>query len=180
MTAAHVLPEMQRSDRPCPVARSPCPWGPIGPAHLTSPQLGFPFRIPECSIDEVLDVAVFHPTTDLRRKPGVHIVPVQFEWNIPPDGTQVAFTGFPFAARDPMTFRAGVAAYRPVWRDGKAMDEVVLDRSAWPGFSGSPVFLSDGRVIGMVIAGMLDEGTALTFFRPSPAWRAMLTKTASK
>src|SRR5262249_52922919 len=158
---------MQKSGHPCPVFAITLPLERWQPSAFNEPAGWFPFKIGDCAIDKVLDAAVCRSTADLSRlKPEARILPVQFEWNIPRDGTPIAFTGFPFGVRDPMTFRAGVAAYRPVWRNGKAVDEVVLDRSAWPGFSGSPVFLSNGRVIGILISGVMEEGTALTFLRP--------------
>jgi hypothetical protein len=150
LTAAHVLEEMRKSGHPCPVSAITLPKHGWQPGTLNEPAIWFPFSIDACKVAKVLDVAECHPTTDLSRsKADFRVVPVQFEWNIPPDGTQVAFTGFPFGVRDPMTFRAGMAAYSPVWRGEKVIDEVVLDRSAWPGFSGSPVFVSSGRVIGI-------------------------------
>jgi hypothetical protein len=69
-----------------------------------------------CAIDHDIDVAECPLSYDLsstKPEPGFRIVPVTFEWSIPRDGTQVAFTGFPTGARDPITFRADVVAYRP-------------------------------------------------------------------
>ncbi|PWU11516.1 MAG: hypothetical protein C5B51_02430 [Terriglobia bacterium] len=179
LTAAHVLRE-QMNDHQCPVSAITLPLEGWQPKALDEPTTWFAFKITSCAIDEILDVAVCRPTTDLRQISKVKIAPVQFDWDIPADGTPVAFTGFPRALRDPMTFQAGVAADRPVWRDGKAIDEVVLDRSALPGFSGSPVFLPNGRVVGMLVSGAADESNTLTFLRPAAAWRAMLAEGVKK
>lgn len=183
LTAAHVLADMQKSDRPCPLSAITLPLAGWQPGAADEPTAWIPFKIGECVIDTLLDVAkcraLIDPPGRMAAR-GLRIVPVQFEWDIPPDGTQAAFTGFPLGVRDPMTFRAGVAANRPVWRDGKAIAQLVLDRSAWPGFSGSPVFLSDGRVIGVLFAGRIEEGTAMTFLRPASALRGMINEGLTK
>jgi hypothetical protein len=178
LTAAHTIAEMHKSDRPCPITALTLPLEGWQPRASEEPTAWLPFKIADCVIDTLLDVARCRAKID-RSGPlpdRIRIVPVKFEWEIPPDGTQVAFTGFPFGARDPMTFRAGVAANRAVWRDGKMIAELVLDRSAWPGFSGSPVFLSDGRVIGILFAGVIEEGIAMTFLRPVSALRGMIAE----
>ena len=183
VTAAHVIAEMQKSDRACPVSAITLPLEGWQPGVPNEPTAWLAFKIGDCAIDTLLDVAKCRAMID-RSGPmaerGLRIVPVKFEWEIPPDGTQVAFTGFPLGVRDPMTFRAGVAANRPVWRDGKVIPQLVLDRTAWPGFSGSPVFVSDGRVIGILFAGVINEGTAMTFLRPASAVREMIAKRTKK
>ena len=177
LTAAHVLAEMQKRERQCPVAAIILPKQGYQPKTLNEPAGWFPFQINSCMVNRVLDVAECRSIADLTKLlPDARITPVQFDWSIPPDGTQVAFTGFPFDSRDPMTLRAGVAAYRPIWRNEKAIDEVALDRGAWPGFSGSPVFRADGRVVGIVIKGLLDDRAQMAFFRPIAEIRLMLPR----
>jgi len=179
ITAAHVVLDMQKNDPPCPVTAVILPSNKIwDPSALNEPSEWFAFDIHHCKIERELDVAKC-PLSDDPFKQKVRrdfeIVPVKFDWRIPPDATQVAFTGFPMNVRDPMTFRANVAAYRPVWRSENSVPELVLDRGAWPGSSGSPVFLADGRVIGLLIASRTEEGTAMTTLRPASAVRTLLT-----
>ena len=182
LTAAHVIAEMQKSNRPCPVPAITLPLEGWQPGAFNEPTAWLPFKIGDCAIDTLLDVAkcsaIIDPSGPLAER--IRIVPVKFEWDNPLDGTQVAFTGFPFKVRDPISVRAGVAANRPVWRDGRVIPELILDRTAWPGFSGSPVFLSDGRVIGLLFAGVLEEGTAMTFLRPASAVRSMIAERTKK
>jgi V8-like Glu-specific endopeptidase len=179
ITAAHVVLDMQKNDPPCPVTALILPrkktWD---PSALGEPSEWFAFDIHNCVIKRDLDVAKC-PLSDDPFNQNVgrdfEILPVKFDWRMSPDATQVAFTGFPMNVRDPMTFRANIAAYRPVWRSENSVPEFVLDRGAWPGSSGSPVFLADGRVIGFLIASRTEEGTAMTAVRPVSAVRAVLT-----
>ena len=85
----------------------------------------------------------------------------------PAAGDLLAFTGFPMNARDPMTYRADVAAYRLVWRNEKVIAVLMLDRAGWPGSSGSHVFISEGRVIGILTAARAEERTEMTTLRQS-------------
>ena len=109
------------------------------------------------------------------RKHELHLkaAPVQFEWNIPPDGTQVAFTGFPVRTRDPLTFRAHVAGFRMPWPD-EPIPELVLDRPTLPGFSGSPVYLANGKVVGIVLKDGKDDAAGVTIVRPVSVFREIL------
>jgi hypothetical protein len=113
----------------------------------------FPFKGSDCRIDDIIDVAKCKLSEDLSvgiREFRLKILSAQFEWNPPRDGAQVAFTGFPLQARDPMTFRAGVAAYR-IPRTTESIPELVLDHAAFPGFSRSPVYLADERVVAILV-----------------------------
>ncbi len=184
MTAAHVLLDIQKSDPPCPVTAIILPRNPRwDPRALNEPFEWFAFKLDDCVMESDLDVAKC-PLADNLSSQKVNlafkIASVRFDWSIPPDGTQLAFIGFPMNARDPMTLRANMAAYRPVWRNEKVVAELLLDRGAWPGSSGSPVFRSDGRVIGMVIGAVTEEGTAITTVRGALAVRGLFADPEAK
>jgi S1-C subfamily serine protease len=169
LTAAHVVLDMQKAELPCPISAIFVPRETWRNEARAEEAAWFAFKIPDCLIDEDLDVAKCRLIDDhsvLKRRLGFKITPVKLDTSIPPDGTQVAFTGFPLGVRDPMTSRAEVATFRNLWQDEKPVGTLVLDRPAWPGSSGSPVYLSDGRVIGVLIKGGTGPSTGLTTLRP--------------
>jgi S1-C subfamily serine protease len=177
LTAAHVIVDMQNSQRQCSTPAITIPPENWRPDVRQEPLNWFPFKFSDCRIDLDLDVAACRLIDDpAARTPGFKIAPVKPARSISPDGTQVAFTGFPLGVRDPMTSKAIVAAYRTVWENDKAIAELVLDRAPWPGSSGSPVYLSDGRVIGIVIA----SGIGLTIVRPESLIWEMFAERAKR
>jgi len=165
LTAAHVLDEIKTHNHPCPVIAIYLPtasWRPEMPEETVQ---WFPFHTAACVIERAQDVAKCPLVEDLSiPRLGFHfkIQPVQLEFSDQADGTQVAFTGFPLEARDPFTSRGGIATYR-----GSAdTTQIVLDQTAWPGASGSPVYLSDGRVIGIMLARGMEQGSGISIVRP--------------
>ena len=176
VTAGHVIKDMSKRDPPCPVSAIVLPVAQWQPDALNEPLVWFLFKPANCAIDTNSDIALCPLGDGPLSTGGPMIVPVTFHWSVPPDGTQVAFTGFPWGVRDPMTVRAAVVAHRPVWRNERPVDELLLDRAAWPGFSGSPVYLSDGQVIGVVVASQTDEGIAMTALRPVVSVKELLIR----
>jgi len=175
LTAAHVILAMQADRRLCPAAAITLPRDGWRPEARDEPRLWLPFNVSACRIDS--DVAACRLNEDLSGPTlKSRIAPVKFEWGIPSDGTQVASTGFPLSVRDPVTVRAGVAAYRIPWKNQKPIPELVLDRASWPGYSGAPVYLCDGRVIGILIAGGPDEAPQMSIARPASVVRELLSE----
>jgi hypothetical protein len=115
--------------------------------------------VSQCVIDPRLDLAkckaIDDPTniSDVISKPA----PVIIDDSIPPDGTRVAFTGFPLRALTPLTTRAHIAGYQVENIPGGVLTQelrifgFILDKAAWPGVSGSPLYLIDGHAVGMVL-----------------------------
>lgn len=182
LTAAHVIQEMQKDDHPCPTLAIDFPVGGYRPEAPNEQVRWFPFKTSKCRVDSALDIAVCPLSEDVTarlRELHVLVEPAQFEWNIPPDGSPVAFTGFPLEVRDPMTFRANVAAYRILWQ-GDSIPELVLDHTALPGFSGSPVYLADGKIVAITVKNGTAEATGITIARPASTFRKMLPQSATK
>jgi S1-C subfamily serine protease len=178
LTAAHVVMEMQKSTRQCPTSAVTLAFEDWSPQARTEKMAWFVFKASNCRVDTALDVAVCPLSKDSSAKRwDLHLLvePVQFEWKIPPDGTPVAFTGFPLRARDPMTFRAAVAVYLIPW-NGESIPELILDHSALPGFSGSPVYLADGKIVGILVQRTQGEAAGITIARPASVFRAMIEK----
>lgn len=124
------------------------------------------FKFEACWSDEALDIAVCRPgqnpfaDTDIKR-PLVANLRIESL----PDGDAVAFTGFPLNTIRPITSKGFVAAYRG--RVDGVPVELVIDKAAWAGASGSPVFDVDGRVVGVLVRAGFDEGSGLAYARPS-------------
>jgi V8-like Glu-specific endopeptidase len=181
LTAAHVIRDIQKGERPCPISAITIPLDDWRPDARDEGVAWFPFNTSGCRINNDSDLAACRLTDDISRsKLKSKIAPVKFEWSIPSDGTQVAMTGFPMNARDPMTLRAALSGYLIPWQDEKPIPELVLDRTAWPGYSGSPVYLSDGRVIGILIAVAKDEALGMTIARPVSLVREWLAEKPKK
>ena len=181
LTAAHVVAAMQKRDDPCPTSAITLAVNDWHPDTPNEQMLWFPFRIADCKVDSAADVAKCRPSGDLpARIRKLHAaVPVQFDWNIQPDGAQLAFTGFPLEARDPMTFRAHVGAYRTPW-PSQTTPELVLDHASLPGFSGAPVFLADGTVIAILLRDGTPEAPGISIARPVSVFREMIGERAQK
>jgi hypothetical protein len=180
LTAAHVLQGMDGMESECPITAILLPSGGWQPGAVDEVLAWFPFKLGNCIMSSRIDIAKCRPAANLS-DPSINlswkIMPARFEYSKQPDGTQVAMTGFPLSARDPMTSRAAIATHRTLQQnDGKLVSELILDRTAWPGGSGSPVYLSGGLVIGIVVAKGVEEGTGVAVVRPSESLRELLSR----
>jgi S1-C subfamily serine protease len=163
MTAAHVITDVLRGSlttgaEGClnPVVYLPLTEWPSGSNEFTA--RWYLFDAAKCVRDSSLDLAFCrtrqNPSEDLKRTIGT----VTFERDLQVDGTAVAFTGFPLNVIQPMTARGHIAMYT-------SRDELIVDQSAWPGVSGCPVYLVDGRVIGVLIQRGTGDGTGRSIVR---------------
>jgi hypothetical protein len=181
LTAAHVVMEIQKGNDPCPTSAITLPLADWQPEARTEDMLWFPFKNSDCKLDTTVDVAVCRASGNLPgriRQLHLKAAPVQCQSSLPPDGAQLAFTGFPLEARDPMTFRAHVAAYRA---SGEEMaPELIIDHASLPGFSGSPVFGANGKVFGILVRDGKPEAAGTAVVRPVSTFRKMLGEKAPK
>jgi S1-C subfamily serine protease len=90
------------------------------------------------------------------------ISPVRFATRPHPDGTDIAFTGFPSGYAWPVTARASIAASSEV----NTLATITIDRPTWHGMSGAPVFIAGGGVIGLILGSETADNTGLCIARP--------------
>jgi hypothetical protein len=107
-----------------------------------------------CASDARLDIGVCAVRYDAGETPRA-FVPLRIDSKVYPDGTAIAFTGFPGFGKYPLTTRANLAGY--------VYSHAVLDKGAWPGSSGSPVYDANCNVIGMVISRADNQITGIAF-----------------
>ena len=72
------------------------------------------FSIDQCQVSTTPDLA-WCPLRDDATFPvadySFPVIPAKIETTVQPDGTEVAFTGFPLRSNDPLTSRASVGGY---------------------------------------------------------------------
>jgi hypothetical protein len=124
----------------------------------------------DCRVDETADLArcrtVEDPTSigNIVSKPTA----LTIESDVQPDGTQVAFSGFSVNALIPYTARASIAGYQVGklrLNEDLQISGFVLDKSAWSGASGGPVYRVDGHVVGMMLQRGSGDASGLAFAR---------------
>ena len=161
ITPRHVLNGITGSrQQPCPVSAIYVPEDGIWHVDTTSFRIHISPFIPNlCKTDTYLDLAYCSPLPGTLNAAGIS--PVIFEKTVPPDGTPVAFTGFPLSKQVPFTTLGAVASYSAT--DELGTSTVVVDKANWPGASGSPIYLTNGRVIGILLARGAGDGSGLTY-----------------
>ena len=173
LTAGHVFDEWNKIDRSqgdC----FPAIYMAIGGwrTDKTAPQIRI-FRFQSCIRNQEADVAVCKPVEnpfldDVVKKQVNFLTFGTFLGR--KDGTPVAFTGFPLDFLRPVTSKGNIASLI------EADQRIVIDKAAWPGASGSPLYLSDGAVIGVLIQRGINDGSGLAYARTSELIEAFLSK----
>lgn len=135
------------------------------------------YNFTHCVRDGVSDIAVCRTELDLSTTAslGIAVTPVTLDTGDSQDGTPIAFTGFPLEIRYPLTARGHLAASQPAFVAG-GLPRLVVDRVAWPGSSGSPVYGADGHVMGIVIERGVEGTTGLAFARPAALIEDIVTR----
>jgi V8-like Glu-specific endopeptidase len=129
------------------------------------------FAPSDCAIDAAIDVAECKTVENLSAL-GLQLRPVTLDDSDQPDGTPVAFSGFPLSEATPFTARANIATYH--FNSSIGSFQFVLDKTGWPGASGSPVYLEHGPVIGMIIKRGTGNATGIAVAISSHAIRSFL------
>jgi S1-C subfamily serine protease len=147
VTAGHVLAAVAAAQR-----QSGCLAAVAFPAHGYPADYGryeqHVVFIGPSAYDGSLDLAVvaaagLSATNDINAA----LSPVRFALAFQPQGTPLAYTGFARGIDLPTTSEGIVSTYT---NDG--IRQLVIAGMAWPGLSGSPVFLANGDVVGIVLS----------------------------
>jgi len=125
-----------------------------------------------CDTDKDLDLAVCQPIENpftSQRVSRDNVSVVTFNNAEIPDGTPVAFTGFPAEIVSPVTSKADIA--------GRYSTAIYLvDKPVWGGDSGSPVYDSDGKVVGMATGTGTQDALGLGVVRAASVITDFLSK----
>ncbi|MBI1995877.1 MAG: trypsin-like peptidase domain-containing protein [Deltaproteobacteria bacterium] len=124
--------------------------------------------IKRCWWNDNVDVGVCTLAVNPFLDDAIKLKPVvaDFDTSVQPDGTPVAFTGFPLSFIQPITSQGIVGTYRNA-TDVLGPKEMMVDKNAWPGASGSPVYLSNGKVVGLIVQRGFNDASGLAFARTS-------------
>jgi len=100
----------------------------------------------------------------------LHLVPIT-----PPDGTLIAFTGFPLEVAIPVTSRGSLASIGAFTGN---QPEIMVSGVSWGGMSGGPLYLVDGGVIGVMLKTGRENSVAvgMAFARPTSSVLDFLRK----
>ena len=181
ITANHVIEGMVSKAR-----KAPCPY-----AAFYLPQTGgwssvestfrsdyYVFHANECKRDGDLDIARCRSLRPVEA--GHKIAPVTFETAVQPDGTPVGFTGFPLQYQIPLSSVGNISGYVTTRDDGRGPRSIIMDKEAWPGASGSPLYLSNGKVVGLLRQRGVNEGNGRTIGLPSRLIQEFLSQQAAQ
>jgi S1-C subfamily serine protease len=178
VTAGHVLDDwgkVSTPERPCqPAVFFPdTGWG-----HFTvNIKVQF-VSFSDCARAASVDLAVCslasNPFTSSRIPRG-SIEPVSFDTEEKPIGTPIAFTGFPLQMNSPVASQGIIAGVLADPGEDQAFG-YAIDKSEWPGASGSPAYISNGKVVGIVYATGISLGAGLTYSRSASVIVDFLSK----
>jgi Trypsin-like peptidase domain len=132
----------------------------------------FPFDPTNCHEDYGTDVAVCK-TRQARTAEAVPHEAAAVSTVRPVKSTKVFFVGFGRSAMNASTVIATIASVSGA--DSK--HAMVIDKSAWPGASGSPIFASDGKqIVGMITETGIGDTSGRSFGVTGEAILAILAK----
>jgi S1-C subfamily serine protease len=134
------------------------------------------FRFASCERDAALDLAVCRPVENPLKSlktARAHLTFARFERTPQFDGTHVTFTGFPLGLVSPLTSTSIVAGTIQNHAGGFMY---VLDKTVWPGASGSLLYIPNGKVIGILLSRGIDNASGTAFGQSSPTITDFLRK----
>jgi len=163
LTAAHVARDFSTGG-----SLQNCPMGVWFSQGADAPgRIGFQmFLVSRCVADNQVDLARCVTRTDLTTLREVKLKPQPVAIDSTPrsDGTAIAVTGYPLSSLLPISSRGYIGAYAT---NPLGNTEIAIDRAAWPGGSGSPVYDSQGKVLGLVSQAGEGAASGISFARAS-------------
>jgi S1-C subfamily serine protease len=133
----------------------------------------FTFNSTACLYDREYDIAVCRPTHNPWSNKSVsgNIAPVTFETSQQPVGTDVAFSGFPWGHGKPVTAKASIGAYqaRAIRVAVPDITTIIVAGQSWHGSSGSPLYIDNGKVVGVMVVSELGDASGLSEAAPASA-----------
>ena len=152
LTAGHVIADLMQGGAltPCQIAAL---YIPRDDRWSTPPQdvRWRKFSPSSCTTSSSYDIAMCRIIDDLSKdaEQVFHPVPVTIDDAIQPDGTSIVFSGFPLI--NPATPVSAIGYVAGYTKDANGLADLIIDRTSWPGAGGSPVYLSNGNVVGMIL-----------------------------
>lgn len=162
LTAAHVARDFSAGG-----SLQNCPMGVWFAEGINGGHINFQmFPVSRCVADNDVDLARCVTSTDLTTLRDVKLKPqpVTIDGTQQSDGTAIAVTGYPLSSLLPISSRGYIGAYAT---NPLGNTEIALDRAAWPGGSGSPVYDSQGKVVGLVSQAGEGAASGISFARAS-------------
>ncbi|HEY5047001.1 MAG TPA: serine protease [Rhizomicrobium sp.] len=128
----------------------------------------------DCVIDTSLDIARCRTTEDLTKadQGKFEPLPAVVDSSRQDDGTAIAVMGFPLLSSAPISSRGYIGGYQD---SSQGPVQMVLDRAAWPGNSGGPVYDSRGKIVGMVVQAGEGLASGISFARTGYALSLFMT-----
>jgi len=136
------------------------------------------FIIRNCQTDAIIDLAICqlveNPFTSKRvlRK---NITIASFDTHTWPEGTPIAFTGFPLQSKAPISSKGFIGGFEIINENAGGFDYFV-DKAAWPGASGSPLYLGNGKVVGIMRVAGENQASGVSLARSSATIVDFLSK----
>ena len=135
------------------------------------------FSTSECRRDMNVDIARCKSGRVIAQTH--NMAPVMFEDSIQADGTPIAFTGFPLQYKIPISSIGNVSGYAAPG-ENPGLRVLIMDKTGWPGASGSPIYLINGKVVGMLLLRGTGEGSGTAYGRPSRFIEDFLRETGGR
>jgi hypothetical protein len=136
------------------------------------------FEFLPCEKDETVDLAICQPKQNpftSKRILRSNIAVASFDTQMWPEGTAVAFSGFPMESKNPITSKGFIGGFMGITEEIAGFD-YVIDKAAWPGASRSPIYLANGKVIAIIRSQGTNQNSGVSWARSASTIVDFLSK----